>query len=252
MGLCIWLVTLISALCTPRHFSILVLQRYFCFRYLTLYRGHTGATISLKHLFSRTCCVCFGHRQGNYLNMLYLLIKLLYLINAIVQLFLLEFFLNTDFSMYGITVVKAMIAGEDWTQSDRFPRVTMCDLKIRQLGNVHRYTVQCILPINLFHEKIFLVIWFWLVFLAIATSISLILWCQRTLFIRARYRYVKRNLDIAESEKKTKKERLVLFVERYLQQDGVFFLQMVGHNSDRITAHVLVTDLFNFYEKQKE
>ena len=42
--------------------------------------------------------------------------------------------------------------------------------------NIHTYTVQCSLPINLFNEKIFLIIWFWLYFTMIFTLIGFIYW----------------------------------------------------------------------------
>jgi hypothetical protein len=41
--------------------------------------------------------------------------------------------------------------GEDWFESPRFPRITMCDFMVRRLGsNQHWYSVQCNLPFNIF------------------------------------------------------------------------------------------------------
>ena len=46
--------------------------------------------------------------------------------------------------------------GKELEDTRRFPRVTFCDLDVRQMTNVQTWTVQCSLPINLFNEKTFL------------------------------------------------------------------------------------------------
>ena len=74
----------------------------------------------LRHLYYDT-----------YLTCAYLLIKLLYTGNVVGQLFLLDRFLGTDFRLYGVSVMQRMLAGEDWTTSSKFPRVTLCDFEIR-------------------------------------------------------------------------------------------------------------------------
>ena len=44
------------------------------------------------------------------------------------------------------------------------------------------------------------------------------------------------------------KRRLVYFVETYLQQDGIFIVQLIGHNANRITVGELVNELFKRFE----
>jgi len=222
-------------------------------RYLTSQRElKTGCTISMKHVLSRTVCFMCGRRHGNYLVSLYLLVKLLHLVNVVGQLFVLNAFLGQSFHLYGIDVLRSLVAGDDLTTSPRFPRVTMCDFKIRRLGNVQRYSVQCVLPINLFNEKIFLFVWFWMAFVAAATTASLLMWAMRVAFRVDRHRYVKKHLRLMErlQDRKEDRGRAVNFVEKYLRQDGVFVMRLVGHNTNAITVTEFVCSLWDNYRRR--
>ena len=68
---------------------------------------------------------------GSYLTIGYLFVKLLYVANAVGQLYLLDAFLGTDFHFYGIDVVRRLVSGDDWAASGRFPRVTLCEFIVR-------------------------------------------------------------------------------------------------------------------------
>ena len=223
---------------------------YFAFRYLTSQKDFkTSCTISLKHLFSRTCCVMCGRRQGNYLVVLYLFCKLIYIANVLIQLFALNRFMGHTFSAYGIDVIRSLANGEEWTDSYRFPRVTMCDFKVRRLGNVQRYTVQCVLPINLFNEKIFLFVWFWIVFVIAMSCVSLVQWVMRAAFANDGRIFVKKHLEInghLKTDSDLKKFRDFM---NYMKTDGVFVLRLLGHNTNGIT----ITDVAGkMFEKYKE
>lgn len=221
-------------------------------RYLSAQREiSTGCTISLKHCLSRTCCIMCGRRKGNYLISLYLFVKVIMFVNAVCQLFLLNALLGQEFHVYGFEVIQSIINGTDWTASPRFPRVTMCDLKVRRLGNIQRYTVQCVLPINLFNEKIFLFLWIWMVFVAVVTAIGLLTWILRAAFSVDRHRYIKKHLQLMDKlERDTDKKMAVKFVEEYLRQDGVFVMRLVGHNTNALTVTEFVCQLWdNFRNK---
>jgi hypothetical protein len=77
-------------------------------------------------LFPSPC----GREKGNFLFSRYLLIKLLFLANVIGQFFLLSTFLDCNFPAFGVELLQSMVRGDPWEGFRRFPRVTMCDLKV--------------------------------------------------------------------------------------------------------------------------
>lgn len=196
---------------------------------------------------------CCGSRFGNYISTVYLVVKIIMLGNCIGQLFLLNKFLGFDYNFYGIYVAQAMFNGEDWTESPRFPRVTLCDFDIRRLGNIHRYTVQCVLTINLFNEMIYLVIWFWLVFVAFFTVVGILLLLTRMLHTQDRYTYIEKHLvmdDVYNPDRE--RDRMVLrkFVDEYLRLDGVLMFRLVGHNTNKVVVNEFICKLYEFYRSQ--
>jgi len=201
-----------------------------------------------------------GRHRGNYLIITYLVIKSLYLVNVVGQLFLLDAFLGLPFHSYGVDVLRGVVeVGADWSKSSstllsssRFPRITMCDLKVRRLGAVHRYNVQCVLPINLFNEKIFLFVYFWMMFVAALTLYSLIMWIVRFTIGNGRRQYVKRHLRFVDKLRSEHERKVTArqFVHRYLGEDGVFILRLVAHNTNTITVTEFVEALWdNFKDK---
>ena len=92
-------------------------------------------SLSLKHTLSRLVCPGFGRHRGNYLITLYLLVKLLYVANAVGQLYMLNSLLGASYHTYGADVIGAMMNGTDWIASPMFPRVTLCDFRVRLYTN---------------------------------------------------------------------------------------------------------------------
>ena len=234
-----------------------------CARYLRCHditKSHTGCSVSVKRFLSRTICRPCGRHRGNYLIVTYLVIKCLYLLNVLGQLFLLDAFLGVPFHSYGIDVIRGIVkVGSDWSTSPsdpmssaRFPRITMCDLKVRRLGAVHRYNVQCVLPINLFNEKIFLFVYFWMIFVAALTLYSLVVWIVRFAVGNARRQYIKRHLKFVDKLKNQHERKVTArkFVHSYLGEDGVFILRLVAHNTNTITVTEFVDALWDNFKNK--
>lgn len=200
----------------------------------------------------KACCSCFtcSKRFGSYLCFVYLITKILYIGNAIAQFFLLNKFLGTEHTFYGMDILNDLIQGRDWHESGHFPRVTMCDFQIRTLGNLHRYTVQCVLMINLFNEKIFIFLWFWFVIILIINVFNTFVWSLRFMsfarrnFVR-KYLLVMRNVHVGE------KKTLNTFIDHYLRMDGTFVLRIMALNSGDIIATDTINQLWNNYRNKK-
>ena len=104
---------------------------------------------------------------------------------------------------------------------------------------------------NLFNEKIYLFVWFWMAFVAGITCVSLLTWALRAIFRVDRHRYVKKHLHLMDKlTRDTDKKTALRFVEDYLRQDGVFILRLVGHNTNAITATEFVCSLWDNYRNK--
>ncbi|XP_013379272.1 innexin unc-9 [Lingula anatina] len=228
-------------------------------RYLARYLDATrdqphGCCAWARRIMSSYLCVCVGKRRGNYLYMLFLWIKILYMVNGLGQMFLLNAFLGTQFTMYGYQIIEDLINWRDWTETGRFPRTTLCDIKIRELGgNIHRHTIQCGLPINFFNERIYMFLWFWLVFVSAGTIFGFFTWMS--LFsVNERKVFVKKTIsmtgkgDSIEQNRDTK--RLKNFVTKYLRMDGVFVLKLLAKNTSDVVISRVVYSLWKRYLKR--
>ena len=203
--------------------------------------------------------ICCGFRIRNFYlgyTLTYFCVKILYVINTLTQFFLLNAFLAFNFTSYGVEAMNKLFSGEDWFESPRFPRVTMCDFMIRHLGsNQHWYAIQCNLPINIYNEKIFFGLWIWLLVLTVLNIISIILWII-SLTKRRRLGTVKRYLKINRSttaEKEPLLSSTTISPSRptdyadftdYLHVDGFLIFDLFARNTDDLVAGQIIEHLY--------
>lgn len=190
--------------------------------------------------------------MGIPLIMFYMSIKLLYTLNAFCQIVLMQSFLSLDmrnYTFFGGTILHDIINGKDWQVSMVFPRMGYCFAKIRHLGGTNHVIAQCTLPINMFNEKIYIFLWFWMLSLSIITTSSLIRWFIRTVVHKNKTDFLKRYLKISgEYRNEDLSDGKVKEFESYfLRNNGMFLLRMMASSAgDLITAEV-VSQLWKIY-----
>lgn len=171
----------------------------------------------------------------------------MYVGNILTNLVLVNKFLETDeYSIYGLGVLRDLLFGRTWIESGNFPRVTLvcstlknafkllqkyfqCDFEVRVLGNNQRHSVQCVLVINIFNEKIFILIWLWFTLLFVASTLDMLYWFSISMFHRDRFRFVLRHLELTsdpdkpELFRKEKRKQVEHFLRTYLKVSWSFF-----------------------------
>lgn len=110
------------------------------------------------------------------------------------------------------------------------------------MGNLNRYTVQCVLVANFINDKIFLLLHIWIAIISLSTFGSLTFWLFNSLSFVQRYNFVGKFVheDILKRRKSAQTILFEKFVASYLQKDGVFILRMIStHAGDVITMEVV-------------
>ncbi|XP_046585501.1 innexin unc-9-like [Haliotis rubra] len=220
-------------------------------RWLKSYRHFDSSPLARFQSMLFSVAFCLGKRSGRFLTRLYLFVKVLYLINVLVQFQILSAFLGFNFWGYGADVVRMLQADAPMKDLDHFPRVSMCDFEIRQLQNIQRHTVQCALPINMYLEKAYAALWFIFVILALATLISLIKWTVAEVFTSRREGFLNKYLEmLREMDFEVDVRLFQHFVRRYLRDDGVFLMRIVTNNAGELLAFDILKLLWAKYKKE--
>lgn len=138
----------------------------------------------LKKCDQETCAKSLANyfqsrrNEHHYYALKFVFCEFLNFVNVVGQIYFIDKFLSGQFTRYGIDVVK-YVNEEQLNRTDPmiriFPRITKCTFhKFGSSGTVQKHDALCLLPLNILNEKIFVVMWFWFVILAILGGCLLI------------------------------------------------------------------------------
>uniref|UniRef100_A0A915PW38 Innexin n=1 Tax=Setaria digitata TaxID=48799 RepID=A0A915PW38_9BILA len=214
---------------------------------------HIYDSLKTQRNLIRHTPISFLLRKGTYLTILYMLVKFIYLLQAIIQFVLLNSFLGTQYTFWGFEILRDLANGREWQESGHFPRVTMCDFDVRVLGNKHRHTVQCVLMINMFNEKVYLFVWWWILLVIFSTLGSLAYWYCMSFLETQQYSFIAQYLRVYGLLDGQAHNVLEHFVRRCLHNDGIFILRIVAANAGDLITTDIVAELWkNYLEDEKK
>ncbi len=117
------------------------------------------------------------------------------------------------------------------------------------------------LSINLFNEKIFIFLWFWICLVSFMNIFDLIGWVHSLIMNKsARYGYIRQRLLASNNNNKNGRVNLAdpedkkyfkKFVNNYLKEDGVLALRFLSRNSQDLVVAEVVQKLFESYKENQ-
>ena len=139
-----------------------------------------------------------------------------------------------------------------WLSENVFPRMAICDFRLRQLSNVQVHSVQCVLPINIFLEKMYLALWFFITLLAIINVYSFISWTIDLLSARKMRHFLDKFAHVITPGKTPKNSEIRLFnslARSYLKSDGIFLVKIIAANTTDLLAADLLRQIWVRYKQ---
>ncbi|VDK72767.1 unnamed protein product [Litomosoides sigmodontis] len=221
--------------------------------------------VKKKKLVPHKICRFLNLKYANYyVATVYILAKLAFLANVVFQISLMTRYLlpefKNDYSLDSwMNIIWPRNISLSWHHSGIFPLVTLCDFEVREMGNIQTHTVQCVLVVNLFTEKIFIFLWAWFIVLATLTSLNVLNWiylltenCSKEHFILNHLEMSGIPFDKSDPQNKRHVDR---FLHKYLGTDGIFVLRMVANHADVVFATELISSLWQshyVFEERRE
>lgn len=176
----------------------------------------------------------------SYLTSVYLITKLLFIANGFFQFTLLSLYLGSN----GLQQLISLSGEHPWRESGFFPRETLCDFKVRDMGNQHKRTIQCVLMANMFNEKIFIALWWWILILITFTICNFIYWIFVVFSNLSKTQFLRGLLQLGRHEKKLDEYSLQSFMN-YLGSDGILVFRLMTQNAGDIVSSIIAARLFD-------
>ena len=184
-----------------------------------------------------------------YFIICYISVKCLYLLNCLFQIVLIHLIIGTrPFGMHRFNhlkedtlethfiaqfVTKISSGVSELIDTSSFPKRTLCDFAFRELASNHVYTVECILPLNIVVEKMYVFLYLWFIFLASIIVIDLIKWIAHLLHClissdKTREAYVRTHLI---NPNKWNSNDIKDFAYEHLTGNNYFLLKLISKNA---------------------
>jgi len=174
-----------------------------------------------------------------------------------IQLLLLQAFLGNDPRMnilsHGLWVIGQILKTATWPQHPAFPIDTTCVIMAEQQGNPLPYTLQCILPMNLYFDKFFALFTIAFPILMAMFFCSTVGWVLsmshggRNKFLHTHL--VRPQALADDNNNESSDKRLVdAFHREFLLKDGIFALELIKMNVGGFVCDAVLESLWQRFE----
>ena len=204
------------------------------------YRHNYQSRGAVKRFFSSGS----ERRTSMKLTIGYLFVKVIYLLSALAQIIMLNYWLRD--SKEDVSFFSLLFGKQNWNLKERFPRMTLCKFNVYILTDQQPHWVQCTLPINIYIEKIYLFLWFWLWFLIAVCLLSII----KYLFnIFGRMDASIQNALFYESDSDPNVAMQASAIKSRLAFDGLLVLRLLRANTDKFNYSKVISELNKLISK---
>ncbi|KAI0981124.1 hypothetical protein GJ496_000698 [Pomphorhynchus laevis] len=220
-----------------------------------------------------------GWSNSYRIHLWYCLVRIFELSIVFIQFPILAKILGFDFIKYGLLIIQQMLTAPNTATNSHslikhsaydkisletsdnkndnyergeamlayFPKLSLCDFSVRELGVNHHYTVECVLIINVFIEKIYTFLWFWFTILLITSMLEFFVFMYKLSFLGKQH-YLGTLLDNQYFVDRTHSSRDE--IRRFTQWCGselCFILRLLEVNSGTLLVERLAERLFDNY-----
>lgn len=177
-----------------------------------------------------------GSYQGYFIR--FLICDALNVINVIATIFCIDAFLNNKFLDYGNQVVKYYSSGAEVSPfTTTFPKHTKCEMQFfGTSGSAASVDGLCVLALNVLNEKVYLVLWFWLIFLSVLTTVVFI--GRLALMLVCSFR-----VPMLQHKAQCKFGKAVTLGINQLRVGDFFLLSLLARNMDVVALRLLLKEL---------